>query len=203
MLQRHVRPQAGAALGALELRQVHRRDGAGAERAAPSRQAQRAAASWPTAPRDAGVPAPVARFRRRREGGRQAGRSSSSARATTTSRCWRPRPIRTACSAAPCWSRWASSRDRKAEGLAHLAGIACARVIAAQADHCRYDVLLTSSYPRWSHFPWRTEDGGGGDEIGGGRSSGRGAARSPYPPAPRRPKSGSRSAPASMAASAR
>ena len=37
--ERHVRSQAGAALEALEIRQVHRRDGAGAERAAPHRQA--------------------------------------------------------------------------------------------------------------------------------------------------------------------
>ena len=40
--QRHVRPEAGAALGAQQLRQVHRRDGAGAQRAAPPRPAQRA-----------------------------------------------------------------------------------------------------------------------------------------------------------------
>ncbi len=48
--QRHVRPQAGAALEALEIRQLHRRDGAGAERAAPHRQAQRARSCSPTAP---------------------------------------------------------------------------------------------------------------------------------------------------------
>ena len=37
--QRHVRPQAGAAVQARPIRQVHRRDGTGAERAAPSRPA--------------------------------------------------------------------------------------------------------------------------------------------------------------------
>ena len=45
------------------------------------------------------------RFRRRGEGRRQAGRSSWSARATTTSRCPRRSPIPTACSAARCSSR--------------------------------------------------------------------------------------------------
>ena len=41
--QRHVRSQAGAAVEALGLCEVHRRDGGAAERAAPSRRAQHAA----------------------------------------------------------------------------------------------------------------------------------------------------------------
>ena len=60
--QRHVRPRAGAAVEALRLRQIHRRDGASAERDAPYRRPDHAApvCSWHL--RDAGVSAPDARF---------------------------------------------------------------------------------------------------------------------------------------------
>ena len=103
--QRHVRSQAGAAVEALEIRQVHRRDGAGAERAASPRPAAHAAHPRPRHLRDAGIPAPDPRFPRRREGGGKAGRAPGRRRATTTSRCWRRWPIPTACSAARCWRR--------------------------------------------------------------------------------------------------
>ena len=65
-LQRHVRSQAGAAVEALEIRQLHRRDGGGAERAAASRPAQPAAHPGLRHLRDAGIPAPDPRLRARR-----------------------------------------------------------------------------------------------------------------------------------------
>ena len=64
--QRHVRSQAGAALEAFEIRQVHRRDGGGAERAAAPRPAQPAAHPGLRHLRDAGIPASDPRFLRRR-----------------------------------------------------------------------------------------------------------------------------------------
>src|SRR5437588_527315 len=74
-VERHVRLKAGAALQALEIRQVHRRDGAGAQRPAPPRQAPHAAHSRARHLRDAGIPAPDAGFLCRREGGGEAGRA--------------------------------------------------------------------------------------------------------------------------------
>ena len=71
--QRHVRSQAGAAVEALGVREVHRRDGGEAQRAAPSRQARGAGRAGLWLAGDAGVPAPEPRLLRRREGGRQAG----------------------------------------------------------------------------------------------------------------------------------
>ena len=58
--QRHVRTRAGAALEALVLRQVHRRDGGEAQRAAPSRRPAHAAHPRLRHLRDAGIPAPDA-----------------------------------------------------------------------------------------------------------------------------------------------
>ena len=64
--QRHVRARAGAALEALVLRHVHRRDGGEAQLAAPSRRPAHAARSRLRHLRDAGIPAPDARgFSRR------------------------------------------------------------------------------------------------------------------------------------------
>src|SRR3989454_651259 len=67
LLQRPVRPQARAPVGAQPLREVHRRDGARAEPAAPPRQAPRPADPRLRDVRDPGIPAPDARFRRRRQ----------------------------------------------------------------------------------------------------------------------------------------
>ncbi len=111
--QRHVRSQAGAALQALEIRQVHRRDGAGAQRAAPSRQARDPADPRLRHLRDPGVPAPDARLRGGGARRRQAGRTAGRATATITSRCWRRSAIPTACSAARCWRRWGCDRRRR------------------------------------------------------------------------------------------
>src|SRR5262249_30267307 len=70
---RHVRLEAGAPVGAKQLRQVHRRDGAGAQLAAPPRSTQRPARRQPRHARVARVPPPGARFRRGGDGRGQAG----------------------------------------------------------------------------------------------------------------------------------
>ena len=58
--ERHLRPQAGAALGAFELREVHRRSRGPAQRAASSRPARGAGGTRLRHRRDARIPAPVA-----------------------------------------------------------------------------------------------------------------------------------------------
>ena len=106
LCSRHVRPQAGAAVEALEIRRVHRRDRAGAELAAPSRPAQLPAGPGLRHLRDAGIPAPDPRVRRRGEGGRQAASTLLVGEGYNHFEMRRRWQTPTACSAARCWSRW-------------------------------------------------------------------------------------------------
>ena len=70
---------AGAAVMAPHLREIHRRHGGGDERAAPHRQAQRADRRHLRHVRDPRLPAPEPRLRRRGESRRQAGAADQSA----------------------------------------------------------------------------------------------------------------------------
>ena len=73
--ERHVRSRSGAAVEALVLCEIHRRDGGKAQRAAPSRRPAYAARTGLRHAGDAGIPAPDARVLRRGAGGRQARRA--------------------------------------------------------------------------------------------------------------------------------
>ena len=151
--QRHVRPQAGAALGAFELREVHRRGRAPAQRAASSRQAGRAGGAWSTA-----------RWRRR----------SSSARsrdfAAAVKAAGKPvvavghgglQPLR---GDGAAWQSVQPVRPRGARADAPISGLSCAAGAtptrgARQPASNGYDVMLTTSYPDGC-LPAR--NGGGG-----------------------------------------
>ena len=76
----HVRPQAGAAVEALRIRGLHRRDGGEAFLDPPSRPAQLPADRRLRHLRDAGIPAAEPRVCRRREGRRQAGHAAGGRR---------------------------------------------------------------------------------------------------------------------------
>ena len=71
--ERHLRYEAGSAVKAQLLRQVHRRDGGGDELAAADRETAGADHRDLRHQRDARIPAPEPRLRRRGEGGGQAG----------------------------------------------------------------------------------------------------------------------------------
>ena len=106
--QRHVRSQAGAAVETLKVRQVHRRDGGSAERAAPSSTSCTLRSSWPMAPtrrRNFSARRAISAPRSKPPASRS---RCSSARATIISRCSRRLQIPTAFSAARFSRRWGS-----------------------------------------------------------------------------------------------
>src|SRR5262249_35220717 len=133
----HVRSQAGAALQALEIREVHRCNGGGAERAAPSRQARDAADPRPRHLRDPGIPAPDPRLLHGGEGGGQTGR---------VRRRRGLQPFRDAGDAGQSL-RSARPRGAGADAAHHTGVIAGAGSLLIRGGPCaRYDDRLTTSY---------------------------------------------------------